>query len=663
MNLNYLEIYNFRQFLGTQRIEFSNDPEKKVTIVIGESSAGKTTIIQIFKWIFYGKCNYKIIMNETQKSEMESGDTARVECKVNFIFNKIEYNIKRSQVFNKFSTKINAADSVLVVDVIVDGISKQLTGREAMNRVREIIHEDLFPYFFLEGESLNKVGKEMASGKSGNNSQFAQAVKGLLGFNYLSNTTKDLKTISKEYEREIEKNTTNTQQQQLMTKVIEEKESIEKYEERLKTIKKESEYNFEKSQEMSEKIVKFADAEEKELKSRALANELNRITSDLMEERKTLFSDFSTKGYMYLMNSLLNDADDAFSDEKEIDKGIPGINAKAIKFLLANGECLCGKKLTKDCPEWGKLEKLIEILPPKSIGYDIKAFKGLSFSMKDNGEKYYENYKKSRKRLGQLKNDYKNKKNELDIINEAITGLDEVSEYKKLALLYKKKYADLLNESGTIKERIAMAENLIEASNKELDKYSISNVKVAKLTKFKLYCDHIYGGLVSYCDNEENLKKKELKNEINIIFDKFYNEKISIDLDEDYNIQIITNDNECSEDFSSGGQEVVIALAFIGAIIKLNGKIKSSKDTKNEIIEAEFINEIYPLIMDAPTSNFGMRQMKSFCQVMPEVTNQIIVFINDKDGPVLEDNMMGIIGKKWTIKKLDSYHAKIEEGN
>ena len=133
--------------------------------------------------------------------------------------------------------------------------------------------------------------------------------------------------------------------------------------------------------------------------------------------------------------------------------------------------------------------------------------------------------------------------------------------------------------------------------------------------------------------------------------------KIKFILDDHYSVQIQTFDTELADDFTSGGQDVAVALAFIGAIIKLNRE----KDAETQELIDDDTNEEYPLVMDAPTSNFGMKQMKSFSEVMPKVTDQIIVFINDKDGPILKQQMSSQIGSEWTLKKIDTYHTDIKE--
>lgn len=76
----------------------------------------------------------------------------------------------------------------------------------------------------------------------------------------------------------------------------------------------------------------------------------------------------------------------------------------------------------------------------------------------------------------------------------------------------------------------------------------------------------------------EDEKRIQLSDSINAIFKDFYQENITFKVDRDYGVHIQTFDQELSDDFTSGGQDVAVALAFIGAIIK----ISSEKETKEE---------------------------------------------------------------------------------
>ena len=54
MLIKKLELENFRQYIGSQTIEFSTDRDKNVTVLIGVNTSGKTTLVRAFEWVLYG---------------------------------------------------------------------------------------------------------------------------------------------------------------------------------------------------------------------------------------------------------------------------------------------------------------------------------------------------------------------------------------------------------------------------------------------------------------------------------------------------------------------------------------------------------------------------------------------------------------------------------
>ena len=50
MLLQSIELQNFRHFIN-EKIDFSTDPERNVTLIIGENGTGKTTFAQAFSGV------------------------------------------------------------------------------------------------------------------------------------------------------------------------------------------------------------------------------------------------------------------------------------------------------------------------------------------------------------------------------------------------------------------------------------------------------------------------------------------------------------------------------------------------------------------------------------------------------------------------------------
>ena len=78
MLIKSLRYKNFRQFKGENQIAFSCDPQKNVTIILGDNTFGKTTLLQMFNWCFYDKAifndNPDFLLNLELASAMYNGD-------------------------------------------------------------------------------------------------------------------------------------------------------------------------------------------------------------------------------------------------------------------------------------------------------------------------------------------------------------------------------------------------------------------------------------------------------------------------------------------------------------------------------------------------------------------------------------------------------------
>jgi len=259
MIIKSLTLNNFRQFTGEQTIDFSSDPNKKVTIVMAESGVGKTTLIQSFQWILYGVCKYTKILNEDIRNDMLPGENQRVSASIVVEHEDKVYTITRKQDFHKINVRVDSDDTVLLIEYKDEnGNSKQARNRDANAIIKKLMHKDLFPYFFLEGESLTRVGEQMTRGKNGSNNDFVKAIKGLLGFNWLYDAQKHLSKVSEEYNSQIAGNTSSKALKDNIEEVKSLNEDIEKWNQRIQTIIGEETYNKEQRDLLNDKITQFA---------------------------------------------------------------------------------------------------------------------------------------------------------------------------------------------------------------------------------------------------------------------------------------------------------------------------------------------------------------------------------------------------------------------
>ena len=242
MKLKYLALSNFRAYIGDQRIDFSTSDENKITLVEAESGFGKSTLIRAFKWVLVDDSGYNDseIINHDVVEQLAVGESASVSVEVSLDYRNSTYVFRKTQKFNKTNSRLMSDKAFLTLRIEdEDGTTQpEKTDNDARKFAREIIPQDLFDYFFLEGESLNKVGKQIAKSKGGNNS-FSKAVKGLLGFTFLYNAQKHLNQIHGDYQEEIKKNSDDDNYKTLISRNQEIDKQLSDIDERIPQLEEE----------------------------------------------------------------------------------------------------------------------------------------------------------------------------------------------------------------------------------------------------------------------------------------------------------------------------------------------------------------------------------------------------------------------------------------
>ncbi|MFQ8837596.1 MAG: AAA family ATPase [Oscillospiraceae bacterium] len=170
MLIKTLRMENFRQFRGTTKVDFSCDPNKNVTIILGDNTFGKTTLLQAFNWCFYGKVNFDqrpdFLLNYELSEEMRNGEQQIVEVEITVLHDGTEYIITRKSKGITVQTGMFAAK---VSQPSRFPISRKMVRPSRLRRLRLIMSsitfclEDLSTYFSIQSASAALVVEEMSA--------------------------------------------------------------------------------------------------------------------------------------------------------------------------------------------------------------------------------------------------------------------------------------------------------------------------------------------------------------------------------------------------------------------------------------------------------------------------------------------------------------------
>lgn len=660
MIIKSLTLENFRQFTDKQTITFSTDSKKKSTLVIAENHTGKTTIIESFSWVLYGKTNLVSILNSSIKDSLSSGESTTISGCIELVHGNKDYTVERTQKFTKSGRGISTENSVLSVKFkTAEGTSKEIRGIDAEKEINAIIPFELFSYFFFKGEQIEKIGKEINTVKSTKHREFVNAIRGMLGFNWLYQAKSDLKTLSAQYNAEIASNKTDGKLAELAQREAAAEAKKAKNEAEIERLEKEIEKLTEMRESLSKTIMTFGNVEEKQQEVRLLEEKCKNLKTDINGHRKKLFSIFSEDAFAIFSEELIDKAVKMLEDEGNIDKGIPGLEASAVEYFLEKKECICGHKLVEGSEEYDKLKELIKYLPPNNLGSEISQFNDRSASVKDTARKSFDSIMTQRKTLKNLLADYEETHNKLKTLNDEIQNVDDVSKIKAEERNCVDQI-DILNQQlGSCRILLEQAQNEIATVQKERSNYTVTDNRFKKIVECKWHVDALINRIEAYCDKKETEKRAQLQEAINSIYKEIFDIGITIELDENYNITQTALDEVDLEEFqNSTSQDAIMAFSFIGGIIKLaRDKMFATTDDEEDISDSE----PYPLVMDAPSSSFDIKRIEKFCQIMPLIAEQVIFFIKDTDGLYVKEYLKDSIGKEYVFNQIDNYHTIIEE--
>ena len=659
MLLRSIELHNFRQFIN-EKIDFSTDPERNVTLVIGDNGTGKTTFAQAFTWCLYGETDFsnKVMLNRLVSEKMTPDQKATVKVILTLTHGDADYQITRSQDYKKsYSNKVTGANTVLnIARKNKDGNIKYLKPNECEFEIKKIIPKELAGYFFFDGERIEKMSKEIASGHKSSN--FSNAVQNLTGLNATLTALEHLSTTRKNsvYGKfnEAYKGDSDGKMQQLTKEIDALQAEIDSMTNRQSEIEDELSAARASKAKFEQDIKQFADGER-------LQNERDNLNKQLINARslraqlvKRICKSFNEKMTNFLSLSLVLRSLDVVSHSDFSGKDIPEMHAKTIDFLLNRGTCICGTHLDPGTIPYNKVKELLEFLPPQSIGVTVGQF------VKDSQSRFLQNgdmYEAISEQLGTIsqQDDHISElEDQIATISAQLDGDDVREQVKKLNAQIKS-CDSIIAAREHEKRNITFSlgakdteKKLKENSRAELSLLDKSNRKIEIC---KAYTERIYQELYAEYKSEEKRIRENLESSINEIFKTIYNGGLSLTIDERYNISVYVTDYEGDVETSTA-QSIAVIFAFISAIIKMARE-------NQRIRKDEAYSEPYPLVMDAPLSAFDKRRIKAICSAIPETAEQVIIFIKDTDGELAEEHLGAKVMTRHYFEKINEFETRL----
>lgn len=649
MKISKIEFENFRNFKEHGEIRCSTDG--KVTIIYGKNGDGKTTLHQLFQWVFYGQVHFNKttsdrLYNLGFESEQSFGSTFDVMGRIDFEHEDHLYSLTRTYTYKKgLDDSEKIAEDLSLNQMDDDNNWKRLDNPK--DTIEKLLPSGLSDYFFFDGESmiadLRVKGKDAAGKlKKALYSMFdLDVIESAL--NHIGRT--DLKTtvLGKLYISKAGVSTGGTIAA-VKTNIENAQTKIDSFKDKIESSKKEKEAKQQLINKVSEQIGNTKSRTEYERQRKLLKNQRDTFLKNALLD-EAAFGDAVMDMFPHLIISkAVEDARKKIKLKINNNKLPTGISKALISYLLkeSTSECICGNPLCEK--ELEHIKAYLEMLPPKSPtmlyndfvktakswgkGYDKEKIEEFIKLVLDNNE----NAAQCDIQIKELDEAEKKSPDIEDLIiarQQAENDVRRLDEDLSLMKTEKRKFEIYLKKQ---------METLDELTSK-IEAVQIISHKIEIMEEVRSY-------FANKLDEESISYSARLEENIQNLIDLMLTSKRNVSVSKEFSVVVADSYNNESK---SEGQFAVVSFAYIGGILKM---LKS---------EEHLSSKEYPLVLDGPFSKLDADQRQNVVNAIPSFAPQVILFSKDDLENVFDKNAVGRI---WTIESNEEKNvATVQEGH
>ena len=662
MLIKQITLSNFRQYREKQVVEFSCDKEKNVTVILGDNTSGKTTLIQAFNWCLYGETSFKTkdLINSEALQEMGSMLSKDVSVEIELIHEDKLYVIRRTQKVTKNVPGRAPTCSTPILKVEYkepNGEMQEVSSLQCQSTINKVLPEALSGYFFFDGEHISDIN---------NKGNVVKAVRGLMGLETINEAVdhfspRSTVSVISKLQKELDVGQ-DYKHMKLKSDLIDAKGRLQKFEERLAQVKSEIEYFEERSKELSDKILANADTKHRQEEKTRTERDVSFLERNQTAVEQEIVRDFTKNAYKFFALPLYDKVYKVIADAKQDGEGIPKMHSDSIEFILKRGKCICGADLTMNQGAVNHIRYEQSLLPPQHIGTTIREFKRDCLRYQSDITGYAERIQTDYRRIRENANELDDKKTHLAELSRLLQGNVDVGKFERDKVENDAQLKQRRDLEISISMRIGETKNQIESLEKQISALQLATDKNKRVNTYIAYAQRIYEWFRKSYDEKEKEVKDELYTSINTLFKQMYHGERIVEVDDKYHITLkVDSGNGVYVNDTSPGLDTVKNFAFIAGIVDLARKKAQQKGDGFDAIE--YSSEPYPIVMDAPFSNADEKHIANISKVLPQVAEQVILVVMNKDWEYAQANMSDKVGMIYQIEKHSEVNSSIRRND
>lgn len=385
--------------------------------------------------------------------------------------------------------------------------------------------------------------------------------------------------------------------------------------------------------------------------------ELKKAENLLEQQIGKTFKDFNRDSRKFFALPLIKVAGEYLRSVKTGDyNGIQTLTAENIRELveeiLNRHQCICGQKIHRHSDAYNHLLETVEEISLHSVANFAAKYPdvldALEEQYSDQGDTLYRELQNAPLGFEVTKEQIRRLKTDLDRINQQLKSQSDMQKLLEERDNLRRKISSAQNSLKDYLTRRGQQQKQLKLLNEKFIKLSSSSQANRKIQLRIQYVEKVRDDISDTLNKNERELRQRLESKVNEIFGKMYHGSRRVDIDDKYKIELLTSlgSNEKSE-----GLTVVENFAFIAGLVAL---------TKEKFFGINNLSsESYPLVIDAPFSKTDETHISHIASVLPDIFEQVIIFVLQKDWSHAKPEISERLGKEYHLRKVSETYTQI----
>ncbi|QTL47336.1 AAA family ATPase [Priestia aryabhattai] len=658
MKIEKLELHNFKQYYGEQKVQFAGyqeKDEKNVTVIYGDNGHGKTSIYRALLLALFGiselakdkklgkKGDKFYICNLRALEDSEDG-SAFARVKVYFSHEGERFEAERIIISQLFEDGQIEEDflSAKLIHVDKKGITHIYEKEEDMEHIiTKIFDKRMKEYFLFDGEQIEQLMRDDVSQKR----EVAKGIKNLLKVDALDDSVNVLNKLFSRYHQEVQNSASGDyrnklkEQEEKGKEISEIENNLEKWNEEL--ILKENEIIY-----MDEKLKENESIREKVVRRELLAKEIKTLQQEDKIDVIRKMRDFNKRSFNLFLNTEYIRLNNEIQ-HKWINLENPYTFAKELlEKVIHDQKCLiCDSNVEPGTDQHVAVHLLLEKQQEYTYTRELSTLKEEVRSMIDKNEisservlEILKEYKRIEKRIKEAQVEIETIKEEIGENTTVDSGL-QIARNNLSEAVFKLRNKintekDVLNQSIIKKKEIDSAVKELEREERQKDTM-VQMKDLADATRTVL--KKIQSTFVTEISSE--VEKATTTIFRKILDDNSKKNLKEVKIEKDFSLQVTAWNGVDFLPNLSYGQRQILSLSFIISLLSISGGT-------DKVLEI-------PLFMDTPISRISGDNRDNLLRLIPEMTPQWILLATDTEFTQAECNELKKTGKWGKVYNLE----------